>query len=86
MPLERRGSAAWDFSSTRSATSREGLTIDVKLSLACRPIVAELYALDVELGESYYDEVVGPEPLCLVVAGDDDRQERRVGPRNEIAG
>jgi regulator of protease activity HflC (stomatin/prohibitin superfamily) len=41
--------------------SQEGLAMDLKLSLSYKPIVAELYDLDVEVGENYYDEVVGPE-------------------------
>ena len=39
----------------------EGLQIEVKLSVIYRPIVAELYELESEIGRNYYDEVVGPE-------------------------
>jgi regulator of protease activity HflC (stomatin/prohibitin superfamily) len=42
-------------------SSQEGAQLDVKLSLIYRPIVSELYDLDVEIGPNYYDEVVGPE-------------------------
>ncbi|HEY8040175.1 MAG TPA: SPFH domain-containing protein [Polyangiaceae bacterium] len=41
--------------------SAEGLELQLKLSVIYRPIVSELYALDTEIGPSYYDEVVGPE-------------------------
>jgi len=41
--------------------SQEGLTLDLKLTVVYRPIVAELYQLDTEIGPNYYDEVVGPE-------------------------
>jgi regulator of protease activity HflC (stomatin/prohibitin superfamily) len=41
--------------------SQEGAQLDVKLALIYRPIVSELYDLDVEIGPNYYDEVVGPE-------------------------
>lgn len=41
--------------------SSEGLAFDVRLSIIYRPIIAELYALDTEIGPGYYDEVVGPE-------------------------
>jgi regulator of protease activity HflC (stomatin/prohibitin superfamily) len=39
----------------------EGLAMDVKVAIIYRPIVSELYDLDVEIGPKYYDEVVGPE-------------------------
>jgi regulator of protease activity HflC (stomatin/prohibitin superfamily) len=42
-------------------TSAEGLTIDIHLAVIYRPVVAELYELDTEIGPNYYDEVVGPE-------------------------
>jgi regulator of protease activity HflC (stomatin/prohibitin superfamily) len=42
-------------------TSLEGLALDLKLTVVYRPIVAELYQLDTEIGPNYYDEVVGPE-------------------------
>jgi regulator of protease activity HflC (stomatin/prohibitin superfamily) len=44
-----------------STISAEGLRLDVKLSIIYRPIVSELYDLDIEIGPNYYDEVVGPE-------------------------
>jgi regulator of protease activity HflC (stomatin/prohibitin superfamily) len=39
----------------------EGLPLDVRVSVIYRPIIAELYELDTEIGRGYYDEVVGPE-------------------------
>jgi regulator of protease activity HflC (stomatin/prohibitin superfamily) len=42
-------------------SSQEGLALELRLSVIYRPIVAELYELDSEVGQSYYDEVVGPE-------------------------
>jgi regulator of protease activity HflC (stomatin/prohibitin superfamily) len=42
-------------------TSSEGLTVDIHLAVIYRPVVAELYELDTEIGQNYYDEVVGPE-------------------------
>jgi regulator of protease activity HflC (stomatin/prohibitin superfamily) len=39
----------------------EGLQLDVKLAVVYRPIIAELYELESEVGPRYYDEVVGPE-------------------------
>jgi regulator of protease activity HflC (stomatin/prohibitin superfamily) len=41
--------------------SSEGLTMDLKVALIYRPIVSQLYDLDVEIGPNFYDEVVGPE-------------------------
>jgi regulator of protease activity HflC (stomatin/prohibitin superfamily) len=41
--------------------SVEGLAMDVRVSLIYRPIVSELYDLDIEIGPNYYEEVVGPE-------------------------
>jgi regulator of protease activity HflC (stomatin/prohibitin superfamily) len=41
--------------------SSEGLALDLKVAIIFRPIVSELYDLDVEIGSNYYDEVVGPE-------------------------
>jgi regulator of protease activity HflC (stomatin/prohibitin superfamily) len=43
------------------STSQEGLALALKLSIIYKPIVAELYELDSEVGEQYYDEVVAPE-------------------------
>ena len=42
-------------------TSQEGLALELRLSVIYRPIVAELYELDSEVGANYYDEVIGPE-------------------------
>jgi regulator of protease activity HflC (stomatin/prohibitin superfamily) len=41
--------------------SQEGLQLDLILSVIYKPIIAELYELESEVGENYYDEVVGPE-------------------------
>jgi regulator of protease activity HflC (stomatin/prohibitin superfamily) len=41
--------------------STEGLGLDLKLTVVYRPIVAELYQLDTEIGPNYYEEVIGPE-------------------------
>jgi regulator of protease activity HflC (stomatin/prohibitin superfamily) len=41
--------------------SAEGLAMDLKLSISFRPVVSELYDLDVEIGANYYQEVIGPE-------------------------
>jgi regulator of protease activity HflC (stomatin/prohibitin superfamily) len=41
--------------------SSEGLDLDVGVSVIYRPIIAELYQLDTEIGRNYYDEVIGPE-------------------------
>jgi regulator of protease activity HflC (stomatin/prohibitin superfamily) len=41
--------------------SAEGLSMSVRVSIIFRPVVSELYDLDVEIGRNYYDEVVGPE-------------------------
>ncbi|MEO6575352.1 MAG: SPFH domain-containing protein [Polyangiaceae bacterium] len=42
-------------------TSQEGLALDLKVAIRYRPVVAELYELDTEVGPNYYEEVVGPE-------------------------
>jgi prohibitin 1 len=42
-------------------SSSEGLAIKTSIAVIYRPIIAELYELDNEIGRSYYDEVVGPE-------------------------
>ena len=42
-------------------TSAEGLQLDLRLAIIYRPIVAEIYDLDTEIGPNYYDEVIGPE-------------------------
>ncbi len=41
--------------------SKEGAEMEVSMSIRYRPIVSELYDLDVEIGPNYYDEVIGPE-------------------------
>lgn len=41
--------------------SKEGAEMEVTMSIRYRPIVAELYDLDVEVGPNYYDEVIAPE-------------------------
>jgi regulator of protease activity HflC (stomatin/prohibitin superfamily) len=41
--------------------SSEGLRVDIKVAVTYRPIIAELYELDTEVGPAYYDEVIGPE-------------------------
>jgi regulator of protease activity HflC (stomatin/prohibitin superfamily) len=41
--------------------TQEMLPIDVKVAVIHRPIVAELYQLETEVGRSYYDELIGPE-------------------------
>jgi regulator of protease activity HflC (stomatin/prohibitin superfamily) len=50
------------------AMTSEALPIDVRVSVIYRPIVAELYQLDAEIGPRYYDEVVGPEFRAAVRA------------------
>ncbi|HEY1954545.1 MAG TPA: SPFH domain-containing protein [Polyangiaceae bacterium] len=42
-------------------TSQEGLAMVLHLSVIYRPVISELYELDTEIGQNYYDEVVGPE-------------------------
>jgi regulator of protease activity HflC (stomatin/prohibitin superfamily) len=44
-----------------TSLSSEGLAMDLRVSVIFRPIVAELYQLDAEVGQSYYEEVIGPE-------------------------
>ena len=43
------------------ALSSEGLGVDLRVAVRYRPIVSELYELDTEVGQNYYDEVIGPE-------------------------
>ncbi len=43
------------------ASSSEGLSMDMTVAVIFRPIIAELYELDTEIGPNYYDEVIGPE-------------------------
>jgi regulator of protease activity HflC (stomatin/prohibitin superfamily) len=51
--------------STRSedmqTISSEGLGLSVRCSVIFRPVVAELYDLDIEIGPNYYQEVIGPQ-------------------------
>ncbi len=42
-------------------TSQEDLALDLHVAIRYRPIVSELYLLDTEVGENYYDEVIQPE-------------------------
>ena len=42
-------------------TSSEGLTLDLRVAIRYRPVVSELYLLDTEVGQNYYDEVIQPE-------------------------
>jgi regulator of protease activity HflC (stomatin/prohibitin superfamily) len=67
----------------------EGLQIDVRLSVIFRPIIAELYELDTEIGPRYYDEVIGPEARAgaracfarysiMALAGVDEKLENRI--------
>lgn len=41
--------------------SQEGLGLDLRVSVIYRPIMSELYELDSEIGQNYYEEVIGPE-------------------------
>ena len=41
--------------------SSEGLGLTMRIAVIYRPVVAELYELDSEIGLNYYDEVIGPE-------------------------
>ena len=41
--------------------SKEGLPMDVQIAVTYRPIVAELYLLDTEIGKRYFEKVIGPE-------------------------
>lgn len=57
-----------DFDTTYSTkheeihtSSQEGLALDLHLSVIFRPVISELYELDSEVGQGYYEEVVGPE-------------------------
>jgi len=44
-----------------ATTSSEGLTMEVAVAVNYRPIVAELYELNTEIGQNYYDDIVSPE-------------------------
>jgi len=39
----------------------EGISLDVSVSVVHRPIISELYELDTEVGQKYYDDLIGPE-------------------------
>lgn len=41
--------------------SEEGLPLELRIAVAYRPIISELYLLDTEIGPNYFDEVIGPE-------------------------
>ena len=41
--------------------SSEGLDLDLRVAVIYRPVLTELYELDTEIGQNYYDEVIGPE-------------------------
>lgn len=42
-------------------TSSEGLTMEVQVAVNYRPIIAELYELNTEIGQKYYEDIVMPE-------------------------
>lgn len=42
-------------------TSAEGLTMEVDVAVNYRPVIAELYELNTEIGQNYYDDIVSPE-------------------------
>ncbi|GAC1351677.1 MAG: hypothetical protein NVS3B20_02230 [Polyangiales bacterium] len=42
-------------------TSLEGLSMDLSVAIIYHPIISELYELDTQIGQNYYDEVLGPE-------------------------
>src|SRR5688572_3237690 len=44
-----------------ATTSAEGLTMEVDVAVNYRPIIAELYELNTEIGQNYYDDIVSPE-------------------------
>ena len=46
---------------TLHVVSKEGAEMEVAMSIRYRPIVSELYDLDVEIGPNYYEEVIAPE-------------------------
>ncbi len=46
---------------TVSTTSSEGLTMNVDVAVNYRPIIAELYELNTEIGQNYYVDIVSPE-------------------------
>jgi regulator of protease activity HflC (stomatin/prohibitin superfamily) len=49
-----------------AAITSEGLSFDLQVAVIYRPIIAELYQLDTEIGPRYYDEVVGPEARSTI--------------------
>ncbi len=44
-----------------ATTSSEGLTMEVEVAVNYRPIIAELYELNTEIGQKYYEDIVSPE-------------------------
>lgn len=46
---------------TVATTSSEGLTMNVDVAVNFRPIIAELYELNTEIGQHYYADIVSPE-------------------------
>jgi len=44
-----------------ATTSSEGLKMDARVAVNYRPIIAELYELNTEIGQNYYDDIVAPE-------------------------
>jgi regulator of protease activity HflC (stomatin/prohibitin superfamily) len=44
-----------------ATTSAEGLTMELDVAVNYRPIIAELYELNTEIGQNYYDDIVSPE-------------------------
>jgi regulator of protease activity HflC (stomatin/prohibitin superfamily) len=46
---------------TLSVLTSEALPVEIRVAVIYRPIIAELWMLDSEIGPAYYDEVIGPE-------------------------
>lgn len=42
-------------------TTADGLAMGIAASVTFRPIISELYQLDTEIGQRYYEEIIGPE-------------------------
>ena len=53
---------------TLHTLTSEALSVDVRFSVTVRPIIAELYELDTEVGPHYYDNVVAPEARAAWIA------------------
>ena len=69
--------------------SAEGLPLDLTIAVVYRPIVAELYMLDTEIGPNYFEEVVGPEFKSAAIGvfahtSYQDLQKRNGAIENEI--